>query len=759
MPYDPLSGLKKATSISNNDTWIDKVSDFLIGAEGRGQDLLGKAMTGLDQLTYGHNRKEDPDHQAFLDNNNLRGTVTKADTIMGDPEPSMAMAPMGPKDIEGLSTGIKNMYSRVTEAAKTLPEKFHPNKALSHIMNRAGKEEMETRSIANFLKSRGDQPTTRADVTGYLEENPLKVEVKRLGEPRTPFPHADRFNELNDVYSNAMTSDNTSTGWPHMPREDYDEMERLAADNLQYNKAHPTEPTKYGNYTVPGGKNYREDLIKLNKNPSNFEPSNDDFVKWYHETTGQHLDPNLAQSMLEHDDPGIQQYIRERSGPESKAFYTSHWPMDDDVLAHVRHNERYLPNPAEGTVDPASGVVQGPNGPKGRFLEEIQSDWHEKGRDEGYKNPNEENRLKDLGMKVDVAANDLYNFEHNYTVEHGLPEEGSDDYLSNTYMHLNKMLEDPSSFPKYDRLKQDYFRLKDAHEAAQQAYDDARRSHTDAVPDAPFKESWPDLALKQQVLDVAERPDLDWLGFTTGKTQNDRYKLSNHVSRLAFDHDPETNTGVLRAWDPDGREVLTQDVADPKEIIGHIGKDAAARLTSQTPKISTSGTPFGDVNTHSYELTGENLDIGGEGMNTFYDERLPNTLNKILKPFGGQVEKGSIPGPPREFKTGYGTLTGGSDDPVQYYGRVNDATSNEVIANTYPPIPSRAGAVPEARAQAGELAETIRKQTPNKSIPAWIAHLSPEMKKKILEKGLPLMMLMGLTQPSTESQPNQAEEY
>lgn len=100
MPFDPtkpaapVRGLGHATGISNNEGWLDKIANALVGDEGRGQSLFGKAMTGLDQLTYGHsNDPADP---------SLRGTVTKPDTIMGDPTGmTFGMMPFGPKGLRG----------------------------------------------------------------------------------------------------------------------------------------------------------------------------------------------------------------------------------------------------------------------------------------------------------------------------------------------------------------------------------------------------------------------------------------------------------------------------------------------------------------------------------------------------------------------------------------------------------------------------------------------------------------------------------
>jgi hypothetical protein len=92
------------------------------------------------------------------------------------------------------------------------------------------------------------------------------------------------------------------------------------------------------------------------------------------------------------------------------------------------------------------------------------------------------------------------------------------------------------------------------------------------------------------------------------------------------------------------------------------------------------------VNDGNYVLSGEALQVGGEGMTHFYDEVLPAKLQRLLEPFGGQVERSRID-----------TLPTG------------------------------------ARRQNNRELESTE---------AWIAKLSPEMKQQIREKGFPMLMLL-----------------
>jgi hypothetical protein len=62
------------------------------------------------------------------------------------------------------------------------------------------------------------------------------------------------------------------------------------------------------------------------------------------------------------------------------------------------------------------------------------------------------------------------------------------------------------------------------------------------VPDAPFKKTWHELALKRMLRYAAEN-GYDKLGWTPGDVQNDRYDLSKHVSEVrAYPQEMEPTT-------------------------------------------------------------------------------------------------------------------------------------------------------------------------------------------------------------------------
>lgn len=624
---DPMNALKKATAISDGRDPIDRLLDRLIGEQAAiktepflGSSKLGKVMTGLDQLTYG---QMDP----------AKGEMSGG-------------IPLGKGDIDGAITGIKGLYSRLNRAVDSLPDKLTAAAAKSKIMNMAGKEEMNYRSILKTVD--GMKPTekvAKSDLQAHLEANPMKVKVDRLKKSTI----------ASDINGNPIYG------------------------------AGPTQP-KYESYSLPGGKNYREDLIQLDKQKP--IPSNVDTLKKAGFTVEQYEATNGANGFRILDPSGEMaggyEYDRLATADEALAdhaqflneadfknidptrdasnYRSNHWDQPN-ILAHVRHNERILPAPERVPKDILSDVDPNEFGAKGRFLEEVQSDWHEQGREQGYK-------VSSLpeGYKINQT-----------TTKYNAPDD----------KFLYEVLD-----PTGTKVGREAFWYPE--EAEKYAL---RTINENRVPDGPFKEDWSNLALKQQLLEVADRPDLEWMGWTPGSVQNDRYNLANHVSKLAFDHDPVTGKGILYAWDPDGRETVFQNIAKPEDLVPIIGKDAAARLTSGTPKKMSNHQDLpGDQGIDAYELTGQDLEIGGDGMRDFYDRQLPDKMNKILKPFGGRVEQADIP-------------LGVSKNNLTY--------------------------TPQEEAVLGPMN--------NATVKAWIARLSPEMKERIRKEGLPLLLaLLGL---------------
>lgn len=232
-------------------------------------------------------------------------------------------------------------------------------------------------------------------------------------------------------------------------------------------------------------------------------------------------------------------------------------------------------------------------GPKGRFVEEIQSDWHQAGHKRGYRTPEieaeynaAEARREELNQKM--AAIHL----------HGDQElQQAIDKISNSNPYSERV--DDSGFANVKGIFDDYEEtpqkyqgiLNDSDHQALSEYLGLRREENEnfrhyvmdnpresMVPDAPFKDNYHELALKQQLLDAANDPSLEWFG------------------------------------------VADSDTAQVAE--GHI------------PYLGAT-------------------DGRNKGMDRYYNEKHPASLGRLLKPFGGEVKYDNLPSTQKPEQLGW----------------------------------------------------------------------------------------------------------
>jgi hypothetical protein len=179
---------------------------------------------------------------------------------------------------------------------------------------------------------------------------------------------------------------------------------------------------------------------------------------------------------------------------------------EPNILAHIRHDDR---------IDT--------EGKRNLFLEEVQSDWHQAGKQEGYRTPVDKN---ELARQLDNA--------------------------NDAYQTLSKKL---AANPEDAQAKADARAAFQETQRLERAYNAAAAQR--GVPEAPFKNDWHELAMKRMLREAAEK-GYDRLSWTTGDQQAERYDLSKHIGRVTYD--PTDNT--LQAFDPSGNNVLTETV-DP----------------------------------------------------------------------------------------------------------------------------------------------------------------------------------------------------
>jgi hypothetical protein len=550
-------------------------------------------------------------------------------------------------------------YSAVEQAAITSPRKSATGQAfLNDIMKgqdvRA--DEIKWMGLDDYLK--GKQNVTKQEVQDYIANNRVNVQEVRLGESVAEDPVGiakrkavfDKYEpeiqglykdidqyETNIINARNLASKNEAEAIAALNREgnpqpiptteDYNrynlakaEMERvnkIPLDSREYvrkldelvrardaeaNKAYTipeTVPTKFGQYQLPGGENYRELLLTMpNKSVTQATERAAELKNKYDGYQRRMLDirsmyPGLAnrppeiQSEFENllkissDTANEMRNIRQASSAE--AYKSSHFPETPNILAHLRVNDR---------VDA--------DGKKMLLIEEVQSDWHQAGRDKGYETKELKNALEEY------------------------------ERLSRKYASNNGKLPP-------DELA----RIKELQPIVS--------GKAGGVPDAPFKDTWYQLALKRAIQHAAEN-GYDRIGLTTGSQQAKRFDLSQQIGQINARPTPDGKI-ALEAMTPDMGSQVFNKVVNANELDGIVGKEIAEKIKNQIEYPKSF-----DDRGKSVELSGLDLQVGGEGMKKYYDEIYPKFLDKYGKKWGAKVgetnistDRGNIGGMPSMY--------------------------------------------------------------------------------------------------------------
>jgi hypothetical protein len=331
--------------------------------------------------------------------------------------------------------------------------------------------------------------------------------------------------------------------------------------------------TKYGKWFLPFdfGRNYREHLLhippaggEVNHRVLGAHPRNFDTEAEAHEYI------NLMNRAAE--EPGmepIRDSLRQyplRYSPETlpsdKDFQSTHWDVPN-VVAHVRMKDI--------------------NGGNDLFVQEVQSDWGQNGREQGFYDPQNPYEMVRKGTKEVVSRHP--------------------DYSSVT----NAYRDHP------DRNNLDYWDVRG-----------------DKVPQAPYvgnTQQWTDLALKHVLTEAAKNGKYKRVVFAPGEANADLYGQRTPVNLVTLYPDPEypDHLGQLYGWDKRSQEKFYHGwVKDEKELSSAIGKQYANDLLKQPP--SDRPTEIG-----SRSLLRRDMVLGGHGMVDYYKNIVHPSALKLLQ--------------------------------------------------------------------------------------------------------------------------------
>lgn len=372
-----------------------------------------------------------------------------------------------------------------------------------------------------------NQPQEKGNVDQMLAMMAAKgVKPSELVNAGRPFGHSVSKEELAKHFEDAVPkvqvhrSENTSGGLSDAEKQRIRHLEAIGPHNLNANELSEwaqlatrednQNQAKYGQYTLPGGENYREHLLHLPKG-------------------------------------------------NGDTFRSSHWDTPN-VLAHLRMKDR-------------------DNG-KTLHVEEIQSDWGQKGREQGFYDPQKPIEVFHTGTGKTVhATNDLGEAK---TIAEKLG-------------------------PQYDYGHQD----------------------DEKVPQGPYvgnTQHWTDLAVKHALTEAAKGGH-DRVVFSPGEANADMYGQRKEVGTLKFLKSKNSGeAGILSAYSKDGRRSSQHEIESNADLSKLIGKENAANLLAQAP------TPQPDEGEDRYAHTLQGpLKVGGHGMVDYYKNYVHPAALKLLR--------------------------------------------------------------------------------------------------------------------------------
>jgi hypothetical protein len=119
-----------------------------------------------------------------------------------------------------------------------------------------------------------------------------------------------------------------------------------------------------------------------------------------------------------------------------------------------------------------------------------------------------------------------------------------------------------------------------------------------------------------------------WIGWTTGETQAERFDLSKQVESIRAER--RKSFWALDITDKSGN--TTSQQVELEKLPDFVGKDLARKIDEEA-----------EDNPDGKEYSGLDLKVGGEGMKGFYDNILPKEIGKYVKQWGASVVKSSTP--------------------------------------------------------------------------------------------------------------------
>jgi len=357
-------------------------------------------------------------------------------------------------------------YSALEQAVTGFQQKqATPDQWKGMIKNYPGikQEELDWIGLNEWLDKQNGK-VSKDSLMNFIQENNVQLEEVILGDTADLNSRKGKIKALTDIYSpqefdffNSMTDSELDA-----------EIEKEGID-------YDVKETQYENMALPGGKNYKEIVLTLPTKEKQL--SEEDMAIAFLKSKNIPFDIN-EDDVVELAAENYDDYFDSSFNPYGgNSYIHDHWPNIINPIAHIRFDER---TDAQGN--------------KVLFINEIQSDWHQEGKMQGYATTEQYDKIKAFAA------------EYGITIRTGPKEE----LPVKEQVLLKRAAENTIGL---DLITD----MIDAHKAEIQY----------AIPDAPFKKSWDLLTMKRMV----------------------RYAAENGFDKIAWSSTPE-QVAQIENWGP-----------------------------------------------------------------------------------------------------------------------------------------------------------------------------------------------------------------
>jgi predicted GNAT family acetyltransferase len=589
-------------------------------------------------------------------------------------------------------------------------------------------QELEWIGLADYLNSYVAENNTKAGnipssvVEDYIKSNQIEIVDVSKGNVSTEIPlSGSLFSEINNgenISENELFKVVKEFGEPlriYYIGEGKDMIVNIVTglDNVNWSieeyinkpkSRQQTNDTKYAGYQLKGGENYREVLLTMPDTKLNYAIEEYNSIRGKQKAIesilfGQYptQEQREEHARLQVEIEKIKQIFGNKVAIENggvpyikEEYKSSHWD-EGNILAHIRLNEKVLPN-----------------GDKVLVVNEIQSDWAQAGRKVGFTDRKLQIKndvalakyeaLREELLKIkeekkidkDAYQRVIYNDGKGYTTnidEYGnvtiaksvnsfgkklgdstgveAVKENNGDYRiyvdgqvsgQNNYygskevadttierraneVDFRKSLENtievedlPSVEQEGFRVIQDYYSKVTPLERQIAA---AKRDIIDidqyGLQEMPYKntDQWVGLATRR-VLQMAAQEGYSGVAFATGQQSSSMYSLSNQVDAIEISYAGSSLFKYNAEVKKDGKIVSAKGVKDDAQLESFFGKEFAKKVVNDLDEIrDLKSTGQGK------EYSGLDLEVGGEGMKSFYD----NIVTKVAKKEAQRFDK------------------------------------------------------------------------------------------------------------------------